>query len=263
MTTRDLTDPQTARAIAELTGTHERLALLTLMTYADISAVNPRALTPWRTTLLWQLYAATAELPATATALPVKPGVTLERGNGVWTLALVSPDRPYLLASVAGAISSFGMDILRAEAYSLDEQTACERFTFTDPFHTLDLNREEVQVVNTTVERAAAGLEDIPRLLSRRIRPFARPFDLRIDFDRRVSQTATVLTVTTEDRPGLLYQLSQAISSEGCNIEKVLINTEGRKAIDVFYMTASGQKLSTEKERQLNLAIRDELTSTR
>ena len=225
------------------------------MTYADISAVNPRALTPWRTTLLWQLYAATAELPATATALPVKPGVTLERGNGVWTLALVSPDRPYLLASVAGAISSFGMDILRAEAYGLNPSMACEKFTFTDPFHTLDLNPEEAVVLTSAVERAAAGLEDIPRLLSRRIRPFFGANDLRLHFDQQVSQTATVLTVTTQDRPGLLYQLSQAISSESCNIEKVLINTEGRKAIDVFYITASGQKLAAGKQEQLRIEI--------
>ncbi len=256
MTTRDLSDPQTARYIGELTQTQERLALLTLMTYADISAVNPRALTPWRTTLLWQLYAATADLPAGELSLPVGPGVTLERGEGVWMLALVAPDRPYLLASVAGAISSFGMDIVRAEAYPLDERTACERFTFTDPFHTLDLNPEETRVVTSTVERAAKGLEDVPRLLSRRMRPKARAHEIDIGFDHQVSQTATVLTVTTEDRPGLLYELSLAISSEGCNIEKVLINTEGRRAIDVFYVTASGLKLSAAREEQLSAKIR-------
>ena len=37
-------------------GTVERLKVLTLMTYADISAVNPSAMTPWRAEQLWQLY---------------------------------------------------------------------------------------------------------------------------------------------------------------------------------------------------------------
>ena len=37
-------------------GTVERLRALTLMTYADISAVNPSAMTPWRAEVLWQLY---------------------------------------------------------------------------------------------------------------------------------------------------------------------------------------------------------------
>ena len=272
MTTRDLTDPSTARYVAQLTGTKERLALLTLMTYGDINAVNPRALTPWRTTLLWQTYAATAQLPGLAAEqLPVAKGaahglahglphgvahgVTLEHAGGIWRLAVSSTDRPYLLASVAGAISSFGMDIVRAEAYSQGDHVACERFTFTDPFHTLELNPEEAEHLKATVARAAAGQEDVQKLLERRLRGSASQPRLHIEFDQSASASATLLTVTTDDHPGLLYRLAQAISSEGCNIETVLINTEGRRAVDVFYVTAIGQKLTPEKEEQLRNKI--------
>src|SRR5712692_3394399 len=59
MTRRDLAEPATARAFAARVATIERLRKLTLMTYADIAAVNPEALTPWRQDLLWQLYVAT------------------------------------------------------------------------------------------------------------------------------------------------------------------------------------------------------------
>ena len=34
--------------------------MLCLMTYADIKAVNPDALTPWKADNLWQLYIATS-----------------------------------------------------------------------------------------------------------------------------------------------------------------------------------------------------------
>ena len=37
-------------------GTEERLKALTVLTYADISAVNPGAMTPWRSAQLWRLY---------------------------------------------------------------------------------------------------------------------------------------------------------------------------------------------------------------
>src|SRR6185437_5159193 len=59
MSGRDLSDPATIRDMAAKAGTVERLKLLTLLTYGDISAVNPTAMTPWRKQLLWNLYAET------------------------------------------------------------------------------------------------------------------------------------------------------------------------------------------------------------
>src|SRR5947207_1766362 len=57
---RDIFDPDVVRAFAEKIGTPERLKLLCLLTYADIKAVNPDALTPWKAEMLWRLYAATS-----------------------------------------------------------------------------------------------------------------------------------------------------------------------------------------------------------
>ena len=59
MSSRDLHDPATARLLAARIGTLERLKLLTLLTYADISAVNPAAMTPWRLEQLWETYRVT------------------------------------------------------------------------------------------------------------------------------------------------------------------------------------------------------------
>jgi len=56
MRSRDLEDPEAIRDLAHRVETVERLKALTLVTYADISAVNPTAMTPWRARQLWQLY---------------------------------------------------------------------------------------------------------------------------------------------------------------------------------------------------------------
>ena len=61
MSKRDLADPATARELAEQIGTIENLKLLTLLTYADISAVYPGAMTPWRLEQLWRVYLSTHE----------------------------------------------------------------------------------------------------------------------------------------------------------------------------------------------------------
>ena len=55
----------------------------------------------------------------------------------------------------------------------------------------------------------------------------------------------------SEDRIGLLYDLTSAFSKQGCDIEVVLIETQGRKAIDVFYVVGPEGKLSDDRCRRL------------
>ena len=57
MNGRDLEDPATARYSTSRIPTQEALRRLTLLTFADISAVNPTAMTPWRLEQLWRVYA--------------------------------------------------------------------------------------------------------------------------------------------------------------------------------------------------------------
>ena len=56
----DIFDAETVRAFAGKVHTPEALRMLTLFTYADINAVHPDALTPWKAENLWRLYIATA-----------------------------------------------------------------------------------------------------------------------------------------------------------------------------------------------------------
>jgi [protein-PII] uridylyltransferase len=57
---RDIFDVETVRTFASKVQTPEALRMLTLFTYADIDAVHPDALTPWKAENLWRLYLATA-----------------------------------------------------------------------------------------------------------------------------------------------------------------------------------------------------------
>lgn len=57
---RDIFDAETVQAFADKVQSPERLKMLCLLTCADIKAVNPEALTPWKAENLWQLYIETA-----------------------------------------------------------------------------------------------------------------------------------------------------------------------------------------------------------
>jgi [protein-PII] uridylyltransferase len=53
---RDSEDPDVVARFASLVRTEEHLKMLCLLTLADIAAVNPETLTPWKEELIWRLY---------------------------------------------------------------------------------------------------------------------------------------------------------------------------------------------------------------
>jgi len=80
---------------------------------------------------------------------------------------------------------------------------------------------------------------------------------LRVAVDNTASEHSTLLEITAEDRPGLLYRIASAISEKGCNIEVVLIDTEAHRAIDVFYITKGGRKLTEEEGHALAALLQE------
>ncbi len=53
---RDIFDPETIHGLARRVGSQERLKMLALITYADVGAVNPTSLSPWKAENLWRVY---------------------------------------------------------------------------------------------------------------------------------------------------------------------------------------------------------------
>ncbi len=302
MGSRDLSDPATGRALADKVGTVERLKMLTILTYADISAVNPQALSPWRVEQLWQTYSLThseftrelatekihdaagvsAERAAFLEGLPTRylrthseeeidghlalakqlasrpVALEIDHIRGVYRLTLLTRDRPALFTGVAGAISSFGLDIVKAEAFSNVSGVVVDSFTFTDPHRTLELNPSEVDRLRGVVRNVVEGKQDAQTLLKGRSKPLLpsrAKIPPRVHFRSDVTESATLVEIVAEDRPGLLHDLGDAIAGANCNIEVVMIATVAHKATDVFYVTHQGSKLRPEIEEDLKVRL--------
>ena len=89
--------------------------------------------------------------------------------------------------------------------------------------------------------------------------PRAKRKAVEVFVDRQSSARHTVLEIVADDSLGLLYRISRVISDHYCDIDLVLVSTEGQKAIDVFYLTERGSKLGEEKQEALRDALQKSL----
>jgi [protein-PII] uridylyltransferase len=204
--------PGKCAAFSEKIGSPQLLKMLTIMTFADIKAVNPDALTPWKAENLWQFYMSTANFmdrsvdearyhaaidptllnrirsmvpPAQYDALgqfleglpqrylqtrlpeqirnhfqmalnldedPVQ--LDLRPNRQLFDLTVITRDRSRLFADVAGVLAAWGMNIVRAGAFSNEAGVIVDSFHFSDVFRTIELNPSEK-------ERFLANIHDV------------------------------------------------------------------------------------------------------
>ena len=71
----------------------------------------------------------------------------------------------------------------------------------------------------------------------------------RVVIDNHASNTHTVLEVNGRDRPGLLHDVTAAISEQGLQIASAHVTTYGVRAVDVFYVKdVFGLKVENERK---------------
>jgi len=177
-------------------------------------------------------------------------------------VAIVAPDAPGVLAAIAGALTASRLDVLGAVLGHVD---LAEGRLVTDVFYVRDLKGAAIAEDDPRWARLEEDLralvggpspdhDAVATLIARRRPRSGLPkritpgviTDIKLHDE---STQATIVEVSTLDRVGVLYAITQTLADLDLDISLAKVTTEGEKVADVFYVTRRGQRITDEEER--------------
>ncbi|MDP9097018.1 MAG: HD domain-containing protein, partial [Pseudomonadota bacterium] len=181
----------------------------------------------------------------------------------VTEITVYTADHAGLFSRIAGALAVAGASIVDARIHTLTNGSALDTFWIQDAAGGTFDAPHRLARLHVLIEQALSGRLGIANemrrasaaLLGRRMR--AIHVSPRVVIDNRASNTHTVLEVNGRDRPGLLHDVTAAISEQGLQIASAHVTTYGVRAVDVFYVKdVFGLKIENDRKLQ---SLRDAL----
>lgn len=169
--------------------------------------------------------------------------------------AFVADDRPGLLAMIAASIAAGHVEVVAAQVYSFVDDRGRPRALDLFWVHAGDRVRTGKTLSSRFEQNLLRQLEEgqAPRTILGKIPEQGGRWSSRVtpavpttvSIDNRGATRETIVEVITRDKPGLLFELADAIQESGLVISLAKINTEGHQVADVFYVTEkSGEKVT-------------------
>ena len=195
---------------------------------------------------------------------PLSVVTRADRYREVTEITIYAADHAGLFSRIAGALAFAGASIDQAKIITLANGMALDTFWVRSieggPFERPDKIARLAAAIEQTLAGRVRPHQEIARRRSRLpSRLDAMKVTPRILIDNKASDQYTVIEVNGRDRPGLLYELTQALTRLGLQIHSAKISTYGEQVVDVFYVqNALANKIERapkRKEIQAQLAL--------
>lgn len=167
--------------------------------------------------------------------------VGFDEARGVTELTILAVDHPWLLSIIAGACAAAGANIVDAQIYTTTDGRALDTIAISREYDRDDDEGRRATRIGDMIEDVLEGKVRLPETVAKRastkgkLRAFV--VEPEVIINNQWSDRYTVIEVSGLDRPGLLYQLTTAISKLNLNIASAHVATFGERARDVFYVT--------------------------
>lgn len=179
------------------------------------------------------------EAEAVRAPLTVEPRVDTQRA--VTEITVYTGDHPGLFSQIAGAMAISGANIVDAKIITLANGMALDTFCIQDSDGGAFDSPAKLAKLATCIEQVLSGRMRLDRELANRkgkLPSRAHVFKVppRALVDNKPSRAHTVIEVNGRDRPGLLYDITNAMTNLGLQISSAHISTYGERVVDVFYV---------------------------
>jgi [protein-PII] uridylyltransferase len=177
---------------------------------------------------------------ATRSQAPLSVDKRVDAARSVTEVTLYTADHPGLFSRIAGALAVSGANIVDARIITMANGMALDTFWVQDasggPFERPDkLAKLAVVFENVLSGRLKPHLE-LKRPAALPSRTSAFTVTPRVLIDNKASAGHTVIEINGRDRPGLLFELTRALTGLNLQISSAKISTYGEKVVDVFYV---------------------------
>ncbi|MFZ2100721.1 MAG: [protein-PII] uridylyltransferase [Oricola sp.] len=174
--------------------------------------------------------------------------------QAITEITVLAPDHPRLLSIIAAACSSAGAKIDGAHVFTTGNGWALDTILINREFADDGDEFRRAQRIGTVIEDVLAGREYVPDMLANKMkaRRSLKPFSIEpaVAIKNTLSNRFSVVEVEGLDRPGILSEITGALSDLKLDIRSAHITTFGEKVVDTFYVTdLTGHKI-TDPARQ-------------
>ncbi|WP_292553284.1 ACT domain-containing protein, partial [Mesorhizobium sp.] len=170
--------------------------------------------------------------------------------EAVTEITVLAQDHPRLLSVIAGACAAAGGNIVDAQIFTTSDGRALDTILISREFDRDEDERRRAERVGRLIEDVLSGKSWLPEMIEKRTKPKrgAKVFRIppRAEIRNTLSNRFSVIEIEGLDRPGLLSEVTGALSDLSLDIASAHITTFGEKVIDTFYVTdLTGQKIDS------------------
>ena len=161
--------------------------------------------------------------------------------HAITEITVLAPDHPRLLSVIAAACTGAGANIVDAQIFTTTDGRALDTILINREFEDDADELRRAERVGKLIEEVLSGKVNAPETIARRRkgRRVSKTFHIepRVEINNTLSNRFSVIEIEGLDRPGLLSDVTGAISDLSLDIASAHITTFGEKVIDSFYVT--------------------------